>query len=113
MPFEHYKSQVEKENAGPDAFDRLLAEAKQYMTAASTRIGKLASTDEDCRDTLNYPTEKLSKLQKLIVRNSLVGAKLKMYTMSKPDATLVLSIDKENSVPDCPAFELTIKEENK
>ena len=62
VPFEHYKSQVEKENAEPDAFERLLSEAKQYMTAASTRIGKLASTDEDCRDTLNYPTEKLSKL---------------------------------------------------
>ena len=62
VPYEHYKQQLDKENANPNAFEQLLTEAKLHMTAASTRIGKLAATDEECRDTLNYPTEKLSKL---------------------------------------------------
>ena len=91
-------------------FDRHLTEAKLLMASASTRIGKLEAVDEECRDTLHYPTERLTTLKKLIIRNSLIGAKLKMYTVSKPDATLILSVDKKNSVADCPAFELTIKE---
>ena len=50
---------MDAENARGDAFDILLAEAKMLLTSSSQRIGKLASTDEEMRNTLHYPTAML------------------------------------------------------
>ena len=62
IPYEKYRDQVDEENARPDVFEALLADAKMLLTASSTRIGKLASTDEEMRNTLNLPTDMLKKL---------------------------------------------------
>ena len=59
IPYEMYKEQVDSENEREGAFDLLLNEAKLLLTAASQRIGKLAATDEEMRNTFHYPTPML------------------------------------------------------
>lgn len=109
IPYETYKEQLEAESSREGAFDLAMTEAKTLMTQASQRIGKLAETDEEFRNTLHYPTAMLQQLQRLIVRNSLAAAKLKMLSAAQPDQTLVLTVDRQNSMEVCPAFDISVK----
>lgn len=62
----------------------------------------MAQLDEKLRNVEHYPTDMLQKLQKTIVRVSLVGAKLKMAGEKK----VQLVIDWDNCMAWFPAIEL-------
>ena len=59
-------------------FDWLQNEAKVNLTKATQRIGRLVAVDEAQRNTARYDNQMLESLQKLLVKNSLIGVKLKM-----------------------------------
>ena len=98
---------MNRENEIENCFDVLLNEAKALMQSGGQKLGKLAQTQESLRNVEVYPTAKLQALQRLSVRNSLNIVKLKM-NQAKVDE-FVLVIDRENSLPECPALDLRPK----
>ena len=82
--------------------DSLLEDSKISFQKAMQRIKNLIGLEESQRNTLYYPTELLTDMQKVIVRNSLLTAKIKLMGQN---ITQVV-IDWPNCKTHFPALEL-------
>jgi heme oxygenase len=80
----------------------LVQEARGYLNAAQQRIGRLAALDDGLRNSVHWPKDKLILIQKAMVRNSLVTAKLKMAG----DKPVQLYVDWAECLPLMPVVEL-------
>lgn len=109
IPYHSYEKQLKIENEAEQSFETLLAEGVASLKAGAARLGKLATTPEDLRSTEIYSTAKLQELQKIAVRNSLNIVKLKMQRQKAENGELMLVVDRENSVPECPVLDLQPK----
>lgn len=67
-------------------------------------IQRLISTDENARNNKHLSKEFLEKLSKLAVMNSLCITKVQMY-----GANAIVKINKANSLPILPAFDVDKK----
>ena len=99
VDFEAYKNNFLNDLERP--VDKLIDEAKASFTLATQRLKNLIAVEEAQRNVVHYPNDMLTGLQKLIVRNSLLTAKVKL--MGEKPFTVV--IDWANCMQHLPALD--------